>query len=170
MQTHFASALQAVHIQHALVMVLPPTLDIDGQSLTQSLTGKVFLVINVASQCGLTNQSYDLLRKLVERFDSSDFAVVAIPCNTFGGQEPGEPCDIRTFAVTRAPGIYITEKSGVNGPETHPLVAIAKVIFPEKVTWNFEGRYIFSKYGSPVARFTNSSTDNEIVRAIQQHV
>lgn len=151
-------------------MVLPSILDIDGQPLTPHLTGKVLFVINVASQCAFTDSSYDLLRKLAERFDSSVFAVVAIPCNSFGGQEPGEPCEIKAFATERAPGIYLTEKTGVNGPDTHPLVAVGKMRYPEKVTWNFEGRYVFGKDGSPVARFTNSSSEDDIIEAIDQHI
>lgn len=151
-------------------MMLPSIVDIDGQTLTPYLTGKVLFVINVASQCAFTSCSYELLNKLTSRFDSSVFAVVAIPCNAFGNQEPGEPLEIKAFVADRAPGIYVTEKSGVNGPETHPLVAVAKVKYPEKITWNFEGRYIFSKDGLPVARYTNSSSDEEIIAAIEQYI
>lgn len=151
-------------------MVLPTIEDIDGNPLTPSLTGKVLFVINVASQCGYTAAGYELLRKLTAHFDPSVFAAVAIPCNSFGMQEPGEPNQIKSFAAQRVSGIYLTEKSGVNGVDTHPLVAIGKMKFPEKVTWNFEGRYVFNKDGTPVARFTNASSDDDIIAEIRRYI
>ena len=151
-------------------IVLPSINDIDGNALTSQLTDKVLFVMNVASACGYTRSGYELLNKLTQRFDAANFAAVAIPCNAFGSQESGSDQEIKAFAQERASGLHLTEKSSVNGADTHPLIALAKIRFPEKITWNFEGRYVFDKSGTPVARFSNTSTDEEIIAEIEKHL
>src|SRR5215475_183315 len=83
--------------------------------------GKVSLLVNVASQCGLTPQ-YEGLESLYERFGSQGFAVVGIPCNQFGAQEPGTADEIRTFCSTNYNVQFpISEKIEVNGVARRPL-------------------------------------------------
>lgn len=141
--------------------------DIDGNALDPGVfRGKVVFAMNVASACGYTNSGYDLLKRLTEKYPSEDFVAVAIPCNSFGWQENGSPDDIKTFAMARADKLIITEKSSVNGNNQHPIVDLAKTKFPGRISWNFDGRYVFDRTGQPVARFGNSATPAEIEQAI----
>jgi len=103
------------------------TLDGDDQPFA-SFKGKVVLVTNVASECGYTATNYDQLKTLKSKF-RDDLEVVLIPSNDFGGQEPGSEKEIREF-INKAMGkeeVTVLEKSHVNGPETHPLIARLKV-------------------------------------------
>src|SRR5207245_8845339 len=77
--------------------------------------GKVTLVVNVASFCGLTPQ-YEGLEKLYERFGDQGFSVVGIPCNQFGAQEPGTADAIKTFCSTNFNVTFpLAEKTELNG-------------------------------------------------------
>ncbi len=149
-------------------MVLPTVSDIDGNPLTPTLDGKVLFVMNVASACGYTSSGYALLKKLTDRFDADKFAAVAVPCNAFGMQESGSDAQIKDFASSRANGVYLTEKSAVNGADAHPLIALAKTKFPDKINWNFDGRYVIDKDGTPVARFKNGTSDDQIIAEIEK--
>lgn len=151
-------------------MVLPTVSDIDGKELTPELDGKVLFVMNVASACGYTSSGYNLLKNLTSRFDAEKFAAVAVPCNAFGMQENGSDEQIKEFASSRASGVYLTEKSAVNGADSHPLIARAKTKFPDKISWNFDGRYVFDKDGNPVARFKNGASDEQIISEIEKHL
>src|SRR5204863_9369667 len=78
--------------------------------------GKVALVVNVASQCGLTPQ-YGGLEELYERFKGRGLVVLGFPCNQFGGQEPGTESEIKTFCETRFGVTFpLFGKIDVNGP------------------------------------------------------
>ena len=83
--------------------------------------GKVLLIVNVASKCGLTPQ-YDALEKLYGRFKNSGLVVLGFPANDFGGQEPGSNEDIQTFCkATFGVDFPMFSKIAVTGPNTHPL-------------------------------------------------
>ncbi len=83
--------------------------------------GKVLLIVNVASQCGLTPQ-YDALEKLYTRFKDSGFVVCGFPANDFGAQEPGSNEEIQTFCpATYGVDFPMFSKIAVTGPDTHPL-------------------------------------------------
>ena len=85
--------------------------------------GKVTLLVNVASKCGLTPQ-YEGLERLHERFRDRGFSVVGFPCNQFGGQEPGTAEEIGQFcSVTYGVTFPMFEKIEVNGPDRHPVYA-----------------------------------------------
>ncbi|MHB1855344.1 MAG: glutathione peroxidase, partial [Acidimicrobiales bacterium] len=92
-----------------------------GQFDLGQFKGKATLVVNVASKCGLTPQ-YAELEKLHERFADRGFSVIGVPCNQFGGQEPGSDEEIATFCSTTYGVTFpMTEKVDVNGDERHPL-------------------------------------------------
>ena len=95
---------------------------IDGQRLDPVLVeGKALLVVNVASKCGLTPQ-YEGLERLQARFGDAGFTVLGVPCNQFGGQEPGTPEEIQQFcSATYGVSFPLTEKLDVNGRRRHPL-------------------------------------------------
>ena len=108
-------------------MSTAPVYDIPVQKITGETTslaeyrGKVLLLVNVASQCGLTPQ-YEALEKLYSRFKDSGFVVGGFPANDFGAQEPGSNEDIQTFCrSTFGVDFPMFSKIPVTGPDTHPL-------------------------------------------------
>jgi len=115
------------------------------------------LVVNTASQCGLTPQ-YAGLQRLQERFAARGFTVLAFPCNQFGRQEPGTADDIRSFCSDRFGVTFpILDKIEVNGPGRHPLYAsLTRVPDADGVAgdiqWNFE-KFLVSPGGETVQRF-----------------
>ena len=92
----------------------------EGSSLAD-YRGKVLLIVNVASKCGLTPQ-YDALEKLYSRFKDSGLVVLGFPANDFAGQEPGSNEEIQTFCTTKFSVEFpLFEKISVLGDSKHPL-------------------------------------------------
>jgi glutathione peroxidase len=119
--------------------------------------GRALLVVNVASQCGLTPQ-YAGLQKLAEAYADRGLTVLGVPCNQFGGQEPGTAEEIADFCeVNYGVTFPLTEKVDVNGPGRHPLYQ-ELVSTPDAegkagdVMWNFE-KFLVDPSGAVVARF-----------------
>jgi glutathione peroxidase len=125
--------------------------------------GKVVLVVNVASRCGLTPQ-YAGLEKLQQEFADSDFTVVGFPCNQFGGQEPGSAEEIEQFcSTTYGVSFPLSAKLAVNGPERHALYAwLTKDEngHPGDISWNFE-KFVIGRDGKLVARFPPKTTPED---------
>ena len=119
---------------------------------------KAVLVVNVASKCGLTPQ-YSGLEKLHEELADRGFAVLGVPCNQFGGQEPGSAEEIQTFCSTNYGVTFpLTEKVDVNGEGRHPLYEkLTDVADGEghrgDIRWNFE-KFLVAPGGEVVARFS----------------
>jgi glutathione peroxidase len=119
--------------------------------------GKALLLVNVASQCGLTPQ-YTGLEALQERYADRGFSVLGFPCNQFGAQEPGTPGEIAEFCSTNYGVTFpLFEKIEVNGPDRHPIYQqLTEVPDAEgnagDITWNFE-KFLVSPDGEIVARF-----------------
>lgn len=119
--------------------------------------GKVTLMVNVASKCGLTPQ-YEGLERLHEQYADRGFAVLGFPCNQFLGQEPGTPEEIATFCSTTYGVTFpLFEKIDVNGDDRHPLYQeLTKAPDGEGYTgdirWNFE-KFLVAPDGRVVARF-----------------
>jgi glutathione peroxidase len=136
--------------------------------------GHPTLVVNVASQCGLTPQ-YAGLQRLHERFADQGFSVLGVPCNQFGGQEPGTADEIATFCETGFGVTFpMTEKVEVNGTGRHPLYQLLTQTTDESgtagdVQWNFE-KFLVGPDGSVLRRF-RPRTDPEspqIVEAVRE--
>jgi glutathione peroxidase len=135
-----------------------PLHTIDGAPTTLGdHRGKAVLVVNVASKCGLTPQ-YEGLERLQKRYADRGFTVLGVPCNQFGGQEPGTAEEIQTFcSTTYGVSFPLLEKADVNGAGRHPLYAALTQV-PDAageagdITWNFE-KFLVSATGEPVARF-----------------
>ena len=136
-----------------------PIARLDGTPATLGgLTGgRTALIVNVASQCGLTPQ-YTALEKLHEQFSSRGLSVVGFPCNQFGGQEPGTSEEIAEFcSATYGVTFPMTEKVEVNGPAAHPLYQRLTAT-PDAsgvagdVQWNFE-KFLLDGSGEVVGRF-----------------
>jgi glutathione peroxidase len=119
--------------------------------------GKVTLMVNVASACGLTPQ-YEGLQQLEDKYKAQGFDVIGIPCNQFGAQEPGTPDEIKTFCSTNYGVTFpMTEKIEVNGDGRHPLYqALTPVADAEgrdgDIQWNFE-KFLVGRNGEVIARF-----------------
>jgi glutathione peroxidase len=133
--------------------------------------GKVVLLVNVASQCGLTPQ-YKGLQALHEKYKDKGFTVVGVPCNDFGAQEPGTSEEIVQFCSSKYKVNFpLMEKLHVKGPEQHPLYARLTgkdAEFPGEIKWNF-GKFLIGKDGQVLKRFeprTEPDAD-EVVKAVE---
>jgi glutathione peroxidase len=135
--------------------------------------GQALLIVNVASQCGLTPH-YAGMQGLFERFGARGFAVLGFPCNQFGAQEPGTEEQIQRFCEARF-GVEFPmfAKLEVNGENRHPLYAwlTAQASEPEgpgDIQWNF-AKFVIRPDGEVAARFAPTVTpdDPALVAAIQ---
>jgi len=134
--------------------------------------GTAALVVNVASKCGLTPQ-YTELEQLHEELPG--LTVIGVPCNQFGGQEPGSAEEIAEFcSATYGVTFPMLEKVDVNGPDRAPLFDELTAVEDAEgkagdVTWNFE-KWLVSKDGEAVARFRPQVTpsDPALREAVQQ--
>jgi glutathione peroxidase len=174
-----------------------PVTKITGENTTLAdYRGKVLLIVNVASKCGLTPQ-YDALEKLHTRFQHSGFTVCGFPANDFGAQEPGSNEDIHTFCrSTFGVNFPMFSKITVTGPDTHPLyqsliaaepnaTSPGREAFREKlngflqqsggttnpepgILWNFE-KFLIDRNGKVAARFSPEvlPDDPSVVAAIE---
>ena len=148
--------------------------DLQGKPLDLGeFRGTAALVVNVASRCGLTPQ-YAVLEQLHERYAGRGFSVLGVPCNQFGGQEPGTADEIAEFcSATYGVTFPMTEKVEVNGDGRHPLYQ-ALVDEPDAegytgdIRWNFE-KFLVGADGAVVARFgpRTSPDDPAVVAAIE---
>ena len=152
-----------------------PLARLDGTPATlgELTGGRPALVVNVASKCGLTPQ-YTALEALHEQYAGRGFTVVGVPCNQFGGQEPGTAEEISEFcSATYGVTFPMTEKVEVNGEERHPVYA-ELVSAPDQtgragdVQWNFE-KFLLDGSGTVVARFdpTVVPDDPRVTSAIE---
>lgn len=148
---------------------------IDGASKAlKDYAGQALLVVNVASQCGLTPQ-YSGLQALHDQYKARGFAVLGFPCNQFGGQEPGSEGQIKTFCETKFGVTFpLFAKLEVNGAGRHPLYAFltAQATQPDgpgDIQWNF-AKFLIGKDGAVVARFSPTETPQsaEIVGAVEK--
>jgi glutathione peroxidase len=130
---------------------------------------KALLVVNVASQCGLTPQ-YSALEKLWTARRNDGLVVLGVPANDFGAQEPGTEEEIRSFCdLNYHVDFPMTSKEHVIGPEAHPLYKWVAAELGEDAApkWNFH-KYLFNRDGSIAGTFGSRMTpdDAEIAAAI----
>ena len=174
-----------------------PVQSIAGESTSLArYRGKVLLVVNVASKCGLTPQ-YDALEKLYAQFKQSGLVVLGFPANDFAGQEPGSNDEIATFCqATFGVDFPMFSKIAVTGAEIHPLysalieaepkaVGATRAGMREKlagylgksgatpnpepgILWNLE-KFLIGRDGKVVARFSPEVTpdDPAVIAAIE---
>lgn len=128
----------------------------DGTETTlPELANKAILLVNVASKCGFTKQ-YDALEALHEKYGGRGLTVVGVPCNQFGGQEPGTEEEIaefcrKNFGVT----FPLAAKTEVNGEAAHPLYAVLTNGGAEPIQWNFE-KFLITCDGAVLGRFESA--------------
>lgn len=133
-----------------------PLKDIGGQETTlKAYQGKVLLVVNVASQCGLTPQ-YEGLEALNQKYANQGLVILGFPCNDFAGQEPGTNEEIKQFCTAKFHVTFpLFDKLHVKGPNQHPLYAALTgkdAKFPGDVKWNF-GKFLIGRDGAVLRRF-----------------
>ena len=150
-----------------------PFKDAEGKKHTlKEYEGKVVLVVNVASKCGLTPQ-YEALEALYREHKDEGLVILGFPCNDFNGQEPGTIEEIQTFCK----GTYdvtfpIMDKISVKGDDQHKLYEALtgeKGAFPGDVAWNF-GKFLIGRDGKPIARFEPKTTPDspEVTAAVEK--
>ncbi len=168
--------------------------DLNGNKVPfQQFEGRVVLMVNVASQCGLTPQ-YKGLEELYRQFKDVGFLIVGVPANNFGAQEPGSHDEIKSFCEKNfGVSFLMLEKISVNGDDRHPLYNFLTKEQPlafsangdtfEKklnsygiqrkntsdVLWNFE-KFLISKNGKVLRRFSPDTEPNspDLVQEIKQ--
>src|SRR5262247_2957582 len=130
---------------------------IDGLEVSLAdYSGKVLLIVNVASRCGFTPQ-YAGLEQLHERYGKSGFEVLGFPCNQFGKQEPGSDSEIRGFCdLQYGVRFPLFSKIEVNGSGTHPLYEFLKkakrgFLGTSGIKWNFT-KFLIDRGGNPIRR------------------
>ncbi|HXQ21307.1 MAG TPA: glutathione peroxidase [Candidatus Acidoferrales bacterium] len=148
---------------------------IDGnERALREYAGKVLLITNVASQCGLTPH-YAGLQELYDNFRDRGLVVLGFPCNQFGAQEPGSEAEIKTFCETRYGVTFpMFAKVDVNGAARHPLYAFLTAQStqpdgPGDIQWNF-AKFLIDRSGRVAARFAppTKPVSDEIVGAIEK--
>ena len=146
---------------------------IDGGPLPlETYRDKVVLVVNTASQCGLTPQ-YEGLEKLYSDYKDQGLVVLGVPCNQFAGQEPGSEEEIREFcSLTYGVTFPLGSKLEVNGPDRHQLYRLLAgegAEFPGDISWNFE-KFLVGKDRRVLARFSprTAPDDPTVVQAIEK--
>jgi len=135
--------------------------------------GKVVLIVNTASQCGLTPQ-YEGLEALHEKYGKEGLSVLGFPCNQFGAQEPGTEEEIVKFCETNYKVKFdMFAKVDVNGDKADPLYKLltATDVKPKgkgKVSWNFE-KFLIGRDGNVVARFEPKTApdDPAVIKALE---
>jgi len=119
--------------------------------------GKVVLVVNTATQCGLTPQ-FAGLEKLYQQYKDSGLVVLGFPCNQFGSQEPlANEVMEETCLVNHGVTFPLFEKIEVNGAGTHPVFRYLKKklggLFGSRIKWNFT-KFLVDASGKPVKRYS----------------
>ncbi|KAF8027507.1 hypothetical protein BT93_E0414 [Corymbia citriodora subsp. variegata] len=134
--------------------------------------GKVLLIVNVASQCGLTNSNYTELSQIYEKYKNEGLEILAFPCNQFGAQEPGTNEEIVQFACTRFKAEYpIFNKVDVNGENAAPLYKFLKSskggLFGDNIKWNFS-KFLIDKEGNVVDRYAPTTSPLSMEKDIKK--
>ncbi|HVT28563.1 MAG TPA: glutathione peroxidase [Lacipirellulaceae bacterium] len=152
------------------------TLDGRNVNLAKKYKGKVVLLVNVASKCGNTPQ-YEQLEALHEKYGKQGLAIVGVPCNQFGRQEPGTAKQIAEFCEKNYGVKFdMMSKVDVNGEHAVPLYKYltskdTDPKFSGRITWNFE-KFLFNRDGQVVARFAPKVKPDspQVVKAIEKEL
>jgi glutathione peroxidase len=133
--------------------------------------GKVLLIVNTASKCGLTPQ-YAGLEALYKQYAVQGLEILGFPCNQFGKQEPGTESAIQEFCqINYGVSFPMHAKIDVNGSETHPVFQQLKQAAPgilgsKGIKWNFT-KFLVAKDGTIVTRFSPKTEPKDMEKDIQ---
>lgn len=149
-----------------------PCRTMDGQEKTLAdFDGKVWLVVNTASECGFTPQ-YKGLEVLWQRYRDQGLVVLGFPCNQFGRQEPGDEAQIASFCERNfGVSFPLFSKVDVNGADAHPLFVELKKRAPgllgsKAIKWNFT-KFLITEQGASVERFASNTPPQALVERIE---
>jgi len=139
----------------------------------ESYKGKVVLVVNTASKCGLTPQ-YEGLEILYEKFKDQEFIILGFPCNQFGNQEPGTDKEIsKGCLVNYGVSFPMFSKIEVNGENAHPIYKYLKNKLPghfgKNIKWNF-AKFLIDSHGIPVKRFSPTTIPEKLTKDIEKYL
>jgi glutathione peroxidase len=146
---------------------------LDGRMVSLGeFRGRVLLIVNTASQCGLTQQ-YAGLEELYERFRERGLEVLGFPCDQFGGQEPGGAEQIGAFCEKNY-GVKFPmfAKVEVNGAHAHPLYQFLKkekrgLFGMGRISWNFT-KFLVDRRGAVVRRFSPTTKPGALAGSIEE--
>ncbi|EKX49726.1 hypothetical protein GUITHDRAFT_85675 [Guillardia theta CCMP2712] len=145
---------------------------IDGEEVSLSkYSGKVVIIVNLASNCGYTDVNYRELQTLYSKYQKQGLTVLGFPCNQFGGQEPGSDEEIKKFAESKYHVSFpLFSKVEVNGKYAHPLFSYLKDTFGMKsIPWNFQ-KFVVDRNGQPVLQYPSQidpmAMEGEILKLI----
>tara|TARA_B110000014_G_C20080664_1_gene564630 strand:- start:32 stop:583 length:552 start_codon:yes stop_codon:yes gene_type:complete len=148
--------------------------DLDGSKINLStFKNKVIVVINVASQCGFTNQ-YEDMQNVWNKYQKDGLIIIGVPSNDFGNQEPGSESEIKNFCEAKFGITFpMTEKVIVKGDNAHPFYKWAKENFGKSAVpkWNFH-KIIIDKNGKVADTFasiTNPSS-KRFIKVIEKNL
>ena len=133
--------------------------------------GKAILVVNVASECGLTYH-YEGLQELYNKFSSKGLEILAFPCNQFGGQEPGTNDEIKFFCTEKYNVTFpLFNKIDVNGPNEDPLYTFLKNVSSvesdvKDIEWNFT-KFLFKKNSELFKRYDPRVEPSDLIEDIE---
>jgi glutathione peroxidase len=152
-----------------------PVGTLDGKPATfgDLAAGRVTLVVNVASKCGLTPQ-YSKLEAMQKELGDRGFTVLGFPCNQFGGQEPGSAEEIAEFcSATYGVSFPLASKIDVNGADRHPIYDVLTEVADAEgaagdIQWNFE-KFLVAADGRVLGRFRPRTEPDapEVLTAIE---
>jgi glutathione peroxidase len=148
---------------------------IDGQETQlRKFQGKVLLLVNTASKCGLTPQ-YKALEAVYKRYRDQGLVILGFPANNFLGQEPGTDSEIKEFClINYGVSFPMFSKISVAGSDIHPLYKFlvekeSNPRFAGKITWNFT-KFLVDRQGEVIARFEPKTVpdDPAVITAIEK--
>ncbi|WP_434353685.1 glutathione peroxidase [Psychrobacter sp. HD31] len=133
--------------------------------------GKVLLIVNTASKCGLTPQ-YEGLEQLHKDYHDKGLEVIGFPCNQFGHQEPGDAGEITEFCqLNYGVSFQMMDKIDVNGDNAHPIYKWLKSqkggLITDAIKWNF-GKFLVGKDGKVVKRYAPTTKPEAIASDIKK--
>ena len=139
----------------------------------ETYKGKVVLVVNTASKCGLTPQ-YEGLENLYERYKDQGLVILGFPCNQFGNQEPGTEKEISEGClINYGVSFPMFSKIEVNGEDAHPIYKYLKNrlpgVFGKNIKWNF-AKFLIDRNGKPVKRFSPTTIPEKLVKDIEKYL
>lgn len=145
---------------------------IDGEEISfNNFKGKAVLIVNTASNCGLTHH-YKGLEKLYQQYKNDGLEIIAFPCNQFGRQEPGNAEEIKKFCdLNYGITFHLSEKVDVNGANAHPVFKYLKSELKGKlndsIKWNFT-KFLVDRNGKPFKRFSSTVEPEEMKSSINE--
>lgn len=148
--------------------------DIQGNNISlKRYRGHVCIIVNVASQCGLTDTNYKELVQLYEQYsEAKGLRILAFPSNQFGGQEPGSSEQILDFVKKYNVTFDVFEKVNVNGDDAHPLWKWLKTqaggLITDSIKWNFT-KFIINKEGKVVSRYSPHQSPLEMELELKKY-